>query len=169
MLSPQLLSIPNVTAFLSTIAFSEGTDTPDGYRTIFGGTRAHPILFDSFADHPRRIQHVNGLASDAAGRYQLMSYTFDYLRMLLGIPDFSPRSQDLCACQLISQAGALNDVCNGHFDIAVQKLCTVWASFPDTQKGGASHYGGQPSHAIGELRAAYIKCGGKIDQNLQNL
>jgi len=162
MITKQLLLNKNLVAFLSTISFSEGTNTPVGYRTIFGGTKSNPILFDSFTDHPRRVINVNGLRSDAAGRYQLMSYTFDELKVVLGITDFSPDSQDLCACQLLNERNSLNDVCNGNFDTAVQKLCTIWASFPDASKAGRSHYGGQPSHTIDILRTAYMGYGGIV-------
>lgn len=162
MVNASLLSNANIKAFLSTISFSEGTDTSVGYQTIFGGTRANPITFDSFADHPRRIIDVNGLKSDAAGRYQLMSYTYDDLKAILGLTDFTPESQDLCALELLNQNNALDDAWNGNFDVAVQKLCTVWASFPDANKGGASHYGGQPSHPIDVLRNAYVSFGGQL-------
>ncbi len=61
------------------IAYSEGTDngkqpTKDhGYDVIVGGAN-----FDDYADHPRKIVWIKqGLASTAAGRYQLLSRYWD--------------------------------------------------------------------------------------------
>ena len=162
----EALKNTNLQAFLKTISFSEGTNTPDGYRTIFGGTQAHPILFDNgFVDHPRLVQNVNGLKSDAAGRYQFMSFTWDELKQKLGLTDFSPESQDNACCELISERNALNDACEGNFDVAIQKCCTIWASFPDADKNGASHYGGQPSHPLSTLRDFYLSQGGTLNQS----
>lgn len=160
MLKESILEIPNLKAFLSTISYSEGTDKypNDGYNTSFTGKQ-----FVEFKDHPRVILGTN-LRSDAAGRYQIMSYTWDAVKKQFSpeLPDFSPKSQDLAACQLLSNRNSLNDVCNGHFDTAIQKCCLEWASFPDANKNGASHYGGQPSHSLEVLRKAYLGFGGKL-------
>jgi muramidase (phage lysozyme) len=66
---------------------------------MFTGAR-----FPDFSDHPRLIQFIPGLASDAAGRYQFLSTTWDGLRL----GDFSPKqNQDHGAVELIRQRGAL--------------------------------------------------------------
>ena len=149
----EALDNPNLIAFLSTIAYSEGAD----YNVRFGGAK-----FDSFDDHPRIIYDAHGLKSDAAGRYQIMSYTWDYMVKKLGLTGgFIPKNQDIVAMYLISGRNALNDVCNGQFTTAIQKCCLEWASFPDATKNGASHYGGQPSHPIEVLRDYYFKAGGQ--------
>lgn len=76
----------NRKAFLNMIAFSEGTSTiegsDNGYNVLVGGT-----LFDSYADHPRKLVVINSkLKSTAAGRYQLLSRYFDYLSRRLPVP-----------------------------------------------------------------------------------
>ena len=158
-MNPDILKNPNIIAFLKTISYSEGTNTPNGYRTMFTGK-----LFDSFADHPRQIQKANGLSSDAAGRYQIMSYVWDELKkdFTPNLPDFTPHNQDLAACQLLSNYNSLNNVCEGEFDIAVNKLSRCWASFPCADKGGNSFYSGQPSHTLEILRNFYISIGGQL-------
>src|SRR5689334_13660917 len=92
----------NQRAFLDMIAFSElGASllanplTDRGYKVIVGSTPLKPILMKNYDDHPRRLIPINDhLASTAAGRYQLLARYFDSYRKLLGLPDFSPDSQD---------------------------------------------------------------------------
>lgn len=160
----------NLRAFLDMIAYAEGTagQVDDGYRTMFGYR-----TFDSYADHPRQaVQFTDGagrkLWTSAAGRYQFMAIsplpsgastkvdTWDRLRRDLGLPDFSPASQDAAAVELIRQRGALNDVYAGRFDDAVAKVAPVWASLP-----GAGY--SQPERKLTSLRAAYREAGGTFE------
>jgi muramidase (phage lysozyme) len=73
-------------ALLDTIA---GTESP-GYNVLNGGER-----FSSFDDHPRR--RGAGGTTTAAGRYQFVKGTWDRARNATGVPDFSPKSQDVAA------------------------------------------------------------------------
>jgi muramidase (phage lysozyme) len=142
----------NVQAFLRMIRAGEGTDGPDGYRTMFGGS-----LFDSFADHPRRAitARLGGkpITSTAAGAYQFLSGTWDECRRALALPDFSPESQDRAAIFLIGRRRALDDVRAGRFEVAVQKCAKEWASLP------GSPYG-QPVKTLAQARAVYENNGG---------
>ena len=61
-----------------------------------------------------------------------------------------------------SNYNSLNNVCEGEFDIAVNKLSRCWASFPCADKGGNSFYSGQPSHTLEILRNFYISIGGQL-------
>lgn|GEM_PF-372819 len=157
----------NVAAFLATIRRAEGTHGPNGYRTLFGGR-----LFDSFADHPRIAQRFTDgagrqLWTTAAGAYQFLAVsplpsggatrvdTWDRMAARLGLPDFSPASQDAAAVELIRDAGALADVRAGRFDAAVSKVRRVWASLP-----GAGY--AQPEKSIDYLRAVYAGAGGSF-------
>ena len=149
MVSIDLLNNANIKAFLDTLRYSEGTAGANGYREIFTG-----ILFDDFKDHPRKIIEANGLKSDAAGAYQIMSFTFDEYKKKLNLPDFSPQSQDLCCLQIISDHDALNNIWNGQFATAINKLNKTWASLP------GSPYG-QPTHTISELLQVFEKNGGR--------
>ena len=101
----------NLRAFLYLIRWCEGTSGDNGYRTLFGGG-----MFDSFADHPRKAitRPLGGknLTSTAAGAYQVLERTWDECKKALGLPDFSPESQDRAAIYLIKRRGALpEDIC----------------------------------------------------------
>lgn len=138
----------NVAAFLSMIAYSEGTAGPNGYRTLFGGG-----LFDSFADHPRIKVRAGGYVSSAAGRYQILASTWDDVRGKLNLPDFSPASQDAAAVELIRERGALNDVKAGRLASAISRVAKVWASLP-----GAGY--SQPERKLSALQQAFADAGG---------
>lgn len=85
-------------ALLDTIAGSESAyPGRDPYKAIYGGRAA-----ESLTDHPR--QHVEivtgpniGQKSSAAGRYQYLARSWDEASKALGLPDFSPESQDKAA------------------------------------------------------------------------
>lgn len=135
---------PNMKAFLMTIRYAEGTNGPDGYRTMFTGR-----LFDNgYVDHPRVANCAGSLCSTAAGAYQFLSNTWDYLSVRLNLSDFSPQNQDLAAIELIREKGALNDVLEGRFETAITKVNRVWASLP------GSPYG-QPTKTMAQLETAY--------------
>lgn len=158
----------NVAAFLLTIRKAEGTAGANGYRTLFGGR-----LFDGWADHPRLAQRFTDKAgrqlwTSAAGAYQFMAVspipgsasstkvnTWDRIAARLGLPDFSPESQDAAAVELIREAGALGDVEAGRFDEAIGKVRRIWASLP-----GAGY--AQPERSLDELRTAYLNSGGYL-------
>ncbi len=138
---------PEVRALLDTIAYAEGTAGEGGYRTIYSYR-----YFSSFADHPRRIECAwsggGWLCSDAAGRYQMLSTTFDYVAEPLGLRDFSPASQDLAAVELIRRYGVLEAIQRGEFDRTLFAIRAEWASLP-----GAGY--GQPERDLEELRSVY--------------
>ncbi len=168
----QAQAVANRRAFLLMIRHAEGTSDANGYRALFGHRPSRPVLFDSFADHPRKavqFRHpTRGLLwTSAAGAYQAMAVsplpdgrstrvnTWDRIRAKLGLPDFSPASQDAFAVELIDEKGALDDVDAGRFDVAVAKVREVWASLP-----GAGY--GQPEKAIADLRGVYVAQGGSL-------
>ncbi|HQR02484.1 MAG: glycoside hydrolase family 104 protein [Proteobacteria bacterium] len=145
---------PNQKAFLDMIAHSEGTvkyGDQGGYNVIVGGS-----LFDSYADHPRKLVQLNAtLKSTAAGRYQLLAKYFDAYRAQLHLPDFSPASQDAIALQQIRECRALDDIEAGRFNEAVAKCAHIWASLP-----GAGY--GQHENTLVALRDAYQNAGGTL-------
>lgn len=158
----------NTAAFLFMIRQAEGTAGPNGYRTLFGGR-----LFDGWADHPRvakqfRTGDGRQLWTTAAGAYQFLAVspipgtdkrtkvnTWDRIAARLGLPDFSPASQDAAAVELIREAGALGDVRAGRFAEAVSKVRGIWASMP-----GAGY--SQPEKSLDALRLAYLNAGGTL-------
>ncbi len=136
---------PNVKAYLDMLAWSEGTSTSrytkhDGYDVVVGGINS-PDVFRSFADHPGILVTVNaaGLKSTAAGRYQLLKRYWLAYRDLLGLPDFSPASQDWIAVQQIKEQRALDDVKKGRIASAIKKCSNIWASLPGNTYGQLQH------------------------------
>jgi muramidase (phage lysozyme) len=123
----------NMQAFLSTIAFSEGTDngrqaTKDhGYDVLVGGG-----LFSSYKDHPRVLVMLPnlGIKSTAAGRYQILARFYDHYKAQLKLTDFSPASQDKIAIQLIKECNAMDDIEAGRIAEALTKCRSRWASLP---------------------------------------
>lgn len=149
----------NLRAFLEMISFSEGTSTinksDNGYNVIVGGS-----LFDSYADHPRKLVVINSkLKSTAAGRYQLLSRYFDAYKKQLGLTDFSPASQDKIAIQQIKECGAMKDIAAGNFEVAVTKCARIWASLP-----GAGY--GQHENKMEILLAVYLREGGSLTEDV---
>lgn len=144
----------NVRGLLAAIRWAEGTAGPDGYRMLFGGG-----LFDDFSDHPRRVvaAMLGGklLKSSAAGAYQILRGTWDGLQGPLGLPDFSPMSQDIAAVELIRRRGALQHAIDGRIALAVDLIRKEWASMP-----GAGY--GQPETKLASLVDVYQRAGGMI-------
>jgi muramidase (phage lysozyme) len=149
-------------AFLDMIAFAEGTDknvgdgSRTGYDIIFTFDR-----FTDFSDHPRRIRCSGSLCSDAAGRYQFLSTTWDFCQQSLNLPDFSPASQERAAVFLIKNRGSLDDVEEGDIDKACFDPSTgngvsfEWASLPPGQFG-------QPVITLSEAENTFVKAGGVL-------
>lgn len=150
-ISPTAAGGQNVCAFLDMIAHSEGTagHGDDGYNVLVGGE-----LFTGYADHPRRLVQIRpGLASTAAGRYQLLARYFDDYKQLLSLHDFEPVSQDLIAIQQIRECHALGRIQAGEIAQAIAACAHIWASLP-----GAGY--GQHENRLGTLLAAYTTSGG---------
>jgi len=152
---------PNQKAFLDMIAISEIgqalLDVSDnGYNVIVGSTPSHPILFDDYSTHPRKLIDLGrGLKSTAAGRYQLLARYYEPYRLQLNLPDFSPASQDAIALQQIKERRALPEIEAGLFRIAVAHCSNIWASLP-----GAGY--GQHENSMEKLEAAYVAAGGTL-------
>ena len=148
----------NMTAFLSMLGYSEGTDNGrqptknKGYDVIVGGS-----LMTSYADHPRKLVDLPklGIKSTAAGRYQILSKYYDAYKKQLRLPDFSPVSQDAIALQLIRECKAVDDIEAGRIADAIHKCRSRWASLP-----GAGY--GQHEQKLDKLIAVYKAAGGAV-------
>lgn len=125
----------NADAFLDTLAACEGTDTPDGYRMLFGGK-----LFDNgYIDHPRiRQSYVDKsgatIYTTAAGRYQIIAATWDRVARKLWptikTPMFTPENQDAVALELVAERGAMPSLKAGSLRAALDLCAPEWASLP---------------------------------------
>ena len=112
----------NIDAFLQVIKIGESNDN---YRALLGGGN-----FSSFSDHPVYIDGFKGVGnSHAAGAYQFQPGTWKEAQAALGLPDFSPSSQDAAAIYLIRRRGAYDDIAMGRIDVAVGKLAGEWEMF----------------------------------------
>lgn len=147
------LQMPEWKAWLDTIAFCEGAD----YNIIYSGA-----TFDDFSDHPERVICSGNYCSSAAGRYQIMDYTWRGknggvgLKQRIPLNNFTPNSQDVAAVWLIAndrrvdvsliEQGAPNF---NNFDKVSSKLSAEWCSLPGTNRGACE---GQP---VKSLQTAY--------------
>jgi muramidase (phage lysozyme) len=126
----------NVKAFLDVLGYAEGTD--DQYNFMF----TH-VPFSSYADHPRSVRCSGRFCSDAAGRYQFLSTTWDGLKHGAGVWDFSPESQDKGCLYLLKSIGVYNTIVNissyNDFSKAVTGAGGTWASLPGSPHGQSSH------------------------------
>lgn len=148
----------NLDAFLTMIAVSEGTQYigDRGYNVIVGSTPSHPILFDSYADHPRRLIELRpGLSSSAAGRYQILAGMYDAYKARLHLTDFSPAAQDSIATQMIRERGALGHIAAGDIPGAVERCASIWASLPGNDYG-------QHQNTLAALQSAFQSAGGTL-------
>lgn len=144
----QLLQRPQTRALLNTISYAEGTPGESGYSTMFGGGK-----FDNLSRHPRRVVKSGPYASDAAGKYQFLSSTWDEVAKKLGLKGFSPEEQDVAALYLIDRRGALEPHLQGaKFGTVMNKLAPEWASLPTA--AGQSYYG-QPVKSLSDLYKVY--------------
>lgn len=152
---------PNRRAFLDMLAASEIGPallavSDNGYNCIVGSTPEHPDLFTSYATHPNKLVTLRpGLASTAAGRYQLLYRYYTVYKAQLGLTDFSPDSQDAIALQQIRERGALPLIDMGNIPMAVSACSNIWASL------AGSKYG-QHTNSMDILQAAYVASGGSL-------
>lgn len=126
-----LVNHPNVRAMLRVIRNGESSQDDVAYRMVCGQRGA---AFSSFADHPRPTL-PSPCSRGAAGAYQIIIRTWDWVRAEMNLRDFSPASQDLAALGLIAYRGALPAVLAGDVSAAVAKLKNEWTSLP----GGAEN------------------------------
>jgi muramidase (phage lysozyme) len=136
----------NTTAMLGLIAWAEGTD--DRYNVIYTGAK-----FDSFDQHPARVMCSAGICSDAAGRYQFLSTTWQPLKTKLNLLDFSPQSQDRAAIELIKQCGGYSAAVRGDVASFADRCWSQWASLQSAS--GQKLDKRQRSYSIAKLQAKY--------------
>lgn len=117
----------NVRKFLNFLSKAEGA----GYNTIVGGK-----TFTDFSRHPNVVGvTTKDGPSTAAGAYQITGTTYKRVANKLGITDFSEASQDKIAIELLREKGAYDDVSQGNWQGAINKIGGTWASLPSSPYG----------------------------------
>jgi muramidase (phage lysozyme) len=148
------------------ISGAEGTilGGKPGYNVMFGGGR-----FQGYERHPNRvISSPGGYSSAAAGAYQFMPGTWSGVQKSLGLPDFSPKSQDIGMLKKVRERlmplGGLSAISKaGTLTPQIQAaLAPEWASFPT--ETGKSYYG-QPVKSVSQIQN-FFEEGKKRGQNL---
>ncbi len=156
----------NVQAFLSVIQYAEGTYSQNNpYAVTYG----YSHVISNFSDHPTNTGEWNGevlpdsfcinvglspgCRSTAAGAYQFLQPTWNEVKNVLQLQNFSSESQDIAAKYRINLRGGLEMVKNGQFTDAIFKVNREWASLP------GSPYG-QPTKSMNELKSFYESQGG---------
>ena len=149
------VSDPNARALLNAIAKVEGTDghPNNGYNTMFTGRQF------SGNQHPRQRNSSGRYASDAAGRYQFLSSTWDEYS---NGRDFSPSNQDAVALDLVSKKRKV-DLSDGLSMKEIYRLGQEWASIEGGPKGvpGGS-YNGQAKYTAAQFMEIYRLNGGQV-------
>lgn len=147
---------PRMNAMLDTIAYGEGTSGPEGYRTMFTGRK-----FSSYSAHPRQLNSGGGYTSDAAGRYQFLSTTWQPHANALGLKDFGPQNQDRAAVREITEAGAADEIESGNVKAAMNILSPIWVSLPGPSGTNQPQKGEAEMLAYYQKRLTYYQQGGK--------
>lgn len=133
-----------IRAFMQMIRFCEGTSSPKGYSTIFGGQQ-----FSDYSDHPRIAIVTPKYNTTAAGAYQILAPTWDGLVRAHGdLTDFTPEKQDMACYYLLQQRKALPLIRKNDITGAIQACVNEWASLPGSKYG-------QPTKGLEQAIAAY--------------
>lgn len=142
---------PYAKALLETIS---GPESAGDYNVIYGGSQ-----FDDYTDHPRTPVMITsgpnkGQYSTAAGKYQFLGSTWDDQAKRLGLPDFSPASQDAAAWNLAQEEYRRDtgrsleaDLAAGDLSRVPSSLRNQWTSLPGGIEQGITGSGFSSAYA----------------------
>lgn len=151
-----LLADPNVSAFIKSIAEAEG----GGYDFKYGavkGKRNDPWRFTDFSTHPGP---GFGGRTTAAGMYQITVDTWREHGGKMGLTDFSPKTQDLMAVEMLRSVGVIDKIKAGDIAGAMGPTAVKWAALPKGP-GQGNQYPAQPFVKYEEFLRNYHAFGGK--------
>lgn len=159
--APPIIKTPRVKAFLETIRYAEGTEGDKGYSTIFSGA-----TFSDFSKHPDTVKCIgkdkNKQCSAAAGAYQYMPFTWEWVAKDINANDFSPENQERGAVHLLKKRGVLKLIEEGYIEDAFVGVCKEWASVSCEKNSVKGAYPKQAVKSIEELMKVYKK---KLGEN----
>jgi muramidase (phage lysozyme) len=148
----------NVSAFLKAVSEAEG----GGYDFKYGavrGKRNDPWRFTDMSTHPGP---GCGGKSTAAGMYQITIDTWrDHGGEKMGLTDFTPRTQDLIAVDLLRHLGIIEKIKAGDIAGAMPKAAGRWSALSEGP-GRPNHYPGQPYMTYEKFLATYQAAGGAV-------
>lgn len=156
----------NLFAFKKMLRFSEGTlnhklTKNGGYDVIVTGIDGKLEVFADYSDHPfasgrpGKVFNKAGQRSTASGAYQQLLRYWPAYKKQLGLPDFSPDSQEKLCDQLLREQKAMALIEAGKITDAIHACANIWASLP-----GAGY--NQREHKLDVLLKAYQDFGGKL-------
>lgn len=149
------LTNPNVGAFLKAIADAEG----GGYDFKYGavkGKKKDPWRFSDYSTHPGP---GFGGRTTAAGMYQITIDTWRQHGGKMGLTDFSPKTQDLMAVEIIRSVGVIEKIKAGDIAGAMSLVARKWAALPKGP-GQGNHYPAQPFEKYEIFLKNYHAAGG---------
>ncbi|MBW7676325.1 peptidoglycan DD-metalloendopeptidase family protein [Chryseobacterium chendengshani] len=158
-----------IRAFMRMLRIGEGTEGEKGYTTQYSGAQ-----FSDMSTHPETVITAGAYSSSAAGAYQIMRYTYwwlkgekltsdnkkagvyeeshDYVKKY-SIPDFTAESQDkLCVIILKhKRSGSLDLITKNQIKESLEQYGSYeWASLPPGRYG-------QPAQTMDVALAKYEK------------
>ncbi|WP_229440811.1 paar repeat-containing protein [Massilia sp. BSC265] len=151
------LTHPNVAAFLKAIAAAEG----GGYDFKYGALKGQSNdrwRFTDMSTHPG--PGIDGRTT-AAGMYQITRPTWQHHGAKLGLRDFSPRTQDLIAVEILRSLGVIDAIKAGDIADVMPKVARTWAALPKGP-GRGNHYPRQRHVSYDHFLSAYLQAGGTI-------
>lgn len=158
---PEFDNNPFMLAFLDMLGYAEGTDKDFRNPAHIGYNVRYPAQTfgpdEGCDDHPEKkgtaYYDNKAVSSDASGRYQFMSFTWDPLAESEGYISFDPHFQDRGGISLAKDkrgfGGYSTYMDDATFEVMRQKLTNEWASIP------GNDYGQNPL-TISELRDVYL-------------
>ncbi len=150
------LAHPNVAAFLKAIAAAEG----GGYDFKYGALKGRdkdPWRFRDTSTHPG--PGIDGRTT-AAGMYQITRPTWKHHGGKLGLTDFSPRTQDLIAVEILRSLGVVEAIKAGRIAAVMPKVARTWAALPKGP-GQGNHYPPQAYMDYDTFLKIYLRAGGR--------
>lgn len=149
------LADKNVAAFLKAIGEAEG----GGYDFKYGavkGRRNDPWRFTDTSTHPGPGY---GGQTTAAGMYQITIDTWRDHGGKMGLTDFTPKTQDLIAIEMLRSLGVIDSIQAGDIARAMPQAAKKWAALP-MGPGLANRYPPQPYVSYDTFLATYQAAGG---------
>ncbi|WP_229413193.1 paar repeat-containing protein [Massilia alkalitolerans] len=151
------LTHPNVAAFLKAIAAAEG----GGYDFRYGALKGRSDDRWRFTDMSTHPGPGIGGKSTAAGMYQITRPTWQHHGAKLGLRDFSPRTQDLIAVEILRSLGVIDAIKQGAVAEVMPKVARIWAALPKGP-GQRNHYPPQRYVSFDRFLSAYRDAGGNV-------